>query len=126
MADEVIAVSPDWAKRAYVDGAKYKNSSETPLYSKSRVLYGLNWAKADAVNSNQVIVCEGYATGASIHEATGQAVAVAFNAGNLQAVAVALRAKYPCLTITIASDDDWKTAGTIVPRPVTQRQGDFT
>lgn len=58
-----------------------------------------------------VIVCEGYATGASIHEATGQAVAVAFNAGNLQAVAVALRAKYPCLTITIASDDDWKTAG---------------
>ena len=38
-----------------------------------------------------VIVCEGYATGASIHEATGQAVAVAFNAGNLEPVALALR-----------------------------------
>ncbi|MDP1960894.1 MAG: acetyl-coenzyme A synthetase N-terminal domain-containing protein, partial [Reyranella sp.] len=24
MADEVIAVSADWAKKAYVDGAKYK------------------------------------------------------------------------------------------------------
>lgn len=33
-----------------------------------------------------LIVCEGYATGASIHECTGHAVAVAFNAGNLEAV----------------------------------------
>ena len=33
------------------DPAKYKNSSETPIYSKRRVLYGLNWAKEDAVKS---------------------------------------------------------------------------
>ena len=37
-----------------------------------------------------LIVFEGYATGASIHEATGQAVALAFNAGNLEAVALDL------------------------------------
>ena len=61
--------------------------------------------------SGRLIVCEGYATGATLHEATGGAVAVAFNDGNLQAVAVALRAKYPCLTIVVAADDDWKTAG---------------
>ena len=42
------------------DPAKYKNSPETPIYTKSRTLYGLNWAKADVVNANQVIVCEGY------------------------------------------------------------------
>ena len=42
------------------DQAKYKNSSETPLYSKSKTLYALNWAKADIVNSGEVIVCEGY------------------------------------------------------------------
>ena len=58
-----------------------------------------------------LIVCEGFATGASIHEATGNAVAVAFNAGNLEAVAVALRAKYPALKIIIGADDDWKTDG---------------
>ena len=58
-----------------------------------------------------VIVCEGFATGASIHEATGGAVAVAFNAGNLDAVAVALRSKYPTLKIIIAGDDDNQTAG---------------
>ena len=56
-----------------------------------------------------LIVCEGYATGASLHETTGHAVAVAFNAGNLEPVAVALRAKYPALKIIIAADDDHLT-----------------
>ncbi len=58
-----------------------------------------------------LIVCEGYATGASIHEATGQAVAVAFNAGNLEAVALALRAKYPAVRLIVAADDDVHTDG---------------
>jgi putative DNA primase/helicase len=58
-----------------------------------------------------LIVCEGYATGASIHESTGHAVAVAFNAGNLEAVATALRSKYPALKIIIAADDDHLTEG---------------
>ena len=39
---------------------KYKNSPETPLYSKNRVLYGLNWAKSAVVDTNEVVVCEGY------------------------------------------------------------------
>ncbi|MBX7229999.1 MAG: DUF3987 domain-containing protein [Burkholderiaceae bacterium] len=56
-----------------------------------------------------LIVCEGYATGASLYECTGHAVAIAFNAGNLQAVATALKAKYPSITLLIAGDDDWKT-----------------
>ena len=58
-----------------------------------------------------LIVCEGFATGASIHECTGHAVAVAFNAGNLEAVAVALHSKYPALKIIIAADDDHQTPG---------------
>ncbi|MGI9021715.1 MAG: DNA primase [Acidimicrobiales bacterium] len=42
------------------DPPKYKNSAEGPLYSKSRVLYGLNWAKAAVVETQSVVVCEGY------------------------------------------------------------------
>ncbi|MGQ0522020.1 MAG: DNA primase [Actinomycetota bacterium] len=42
------------------EGPKYKNSHETPVYSKSRTLYGLNWAKAEVVSAGEVIVCEGY------------------------------------------------------------------
>jgi DNA primase len=42
------------------EGPKYKNSPETPIYSKSKVLYGLSWAKGDIVNADEAIVCEGY------------------------------------------------------------------
>jgi putative DNA primase/helicase len=58
-----------------------------------------------------LIVCEGFATGATIHQATGHAVAVAFNAGNLEAVAQALHSKYPALRLILAADDDWLTDG---------------
>lgn len=59
----------------------------------------------------RIVVCEGYATGASIHEATGWAVACAMTAINLLPVAQALHAKYPALQIVLAADDDWHTAG---------------
>ena len=39
---------------------KYQNTPETSLYRKSKVLYGLNWAKDEAVRENEVIICEGY------------------------------------------------------------------
>ena len=51
------------------DPAKYKNSSETPIYSKSKTLYGLNWAKNDIVHNDQVIVCEGYTDVIGFHQA---------------------------------------------------------
>jgi DNA primase len=42
------------------DPAKYKNSTETPIYSKRRTLYALNWAKQDVIKTGEVVVCEGY------------------------------------------------------------------
>lgn len=51
------------------DPAKYKNSSETPIYAKSKTLYGLNWAKADVAKSDQVVVCEGYTDVIGFHQA---------------------------------------------------------
>jgi len=42
------------------DGSKYKNSASSAIYDKSEVLYGLNWAKADIVEHDEVVVCEGY------------------------------------------------------------------
>ena len=56
-------------------------------------------------------VAEGYATAATIHEATGYAVAVAFNAGNLLPVSKQVRDKYPETQLIICADDDWKTEG---------------
>lgn len=51
------------------DPAKYKNSSETPIYAKSKTLYGLNWAKSDIVAADQVVVCEGYTDVIGFHRA---------------------------------------------------------
>ena len=41
-------------------GPKYKNSPESTLYQKSRVLYGLHWAKSDIVAKGEAVICEGY------------------------------------------------------------------
>ena len=68
--------------------------------------------KADsAAHEGILIVCEGFATGASIHEATGQPVAVAFDNGNLEPVAKSLRKLYPDAALIVAADDDHQTEG---------------
>ncbi len=56
-------------------------------------------------------VAEGYATAASIHQATGWPVAVAFDAGGLEPVARVLREAYPGGAILICADDDHRTPG---------------
>ncbi|MFC3944307.1 conjugal transfer protein TraC [Pseudomonas gingeri NCPPB 3146 = LMG 5327] len=56
-----------------------------------------------------ILVCEGYATGASLHMATSLTVAIAFDAGNLMAVCKAMRERRPGRPIIICRDDDWKT-----------------
>ncbi|TAM18167.1 MAG: toprim domain-containing protein [Rhodanobacter sp.] len=54
------------------------------------------------------LVCEGWATGQSLHKATGLPVAVAFAACNLGNVAKVLRGKYPSARITVCADNDAK------------------
>ena len=41
-------------------GPKYLNTSETPIYKKSQVLYGLDKAKKEIASKRQVVVVEGY------------------------------------------------------------------
>jgi putative DNA primase/helicase len=56
-----------------------------------------------------VVIAEGYATAASIHAATGVQTIVAFNAGNLEPVARAIRAERPDVRMLIAADNDTET-----------------
>ncbi|WP_167087047.1 AAA family ATPase [Massilia frigida] len=61
-----------------------------------------------------LLVCEGFATGASLFAALGHPVAVAFNAGNLEAVALALRGKLPGVQIILCADNDrFNTVGNV-------------
>ena len=58
-----------------------------------------------------VLVAEGYATAATLHEASGLPVAVAFDAGSLMPVVAALAKTYRSSKILICADDDYLTAG---------------
>jgi DNA primase len=50
---------------------KYLNSPETPIYTKSRTLYGLNLTKGDVRKANMSLIVEGYFDFAQIYQAGG-------------------------------------------------------
>jgi DNA primase len=67
------------ARRLYDDDhieAKYINTSETPIYKKSQVLYGLDLAKSDIAKKYKAVVVEGYTDVMACHLA-GETTAVA-------------------------------------------------
>lgn len=57
------------------------------------------------------ILVEGYATGASVHEATGHMVMVCVDAGNLRNVARSIRERSPNAILVVAADNDTQTDG---------------
>lgn len=63
----------------------------------------------DALAADYVLIAEGYATAATLHEATGYAVAVAFSASNVRHVAKAMRERHPDKRIVLCADNDSQT-----------------
>ncbi len=98
--------------------AKPVGDSPDKLFLKSGRMSGL-WHMLGSVatdgvadipgNGGVLLVAEGYATAASLHQATGYPVATAFNAGNLAHVAKALRKLYPHALLAVCGDDDVQT-----------------
>jgi replicative DNA helicase/phage/plasmid primase-like uncharacterized protein len=64
-----------------------------------------------------VLICEGFATAATLHEVTGYPVVASFLAGNLKAVALAVRKLWPECNIIICADDDRETQERIGRNP---------
>lgn len=58
-----------------------------------------------------VMIAEGYATAASLHQATGLPVIVAFDANNLEPVAKSIKKTYKHVRILLCADDDYLTTG---------------
>jgi phage/plasmid primase-like uncharacterized protein len=65
-------------------------------------------ATPNETDSKTIVVATGWATGESIYQATGYAVVLSFDDGNLKAIAEWVRSKYPDHTIIVAADDDWQ------------------
>jgi putative DNA primase/helicase len=65
---------------------------------------GASWTLGELNGS--AFIAEGFATAATISEATGQTAVVAFDAGNLKPATTALLKRYPGLTVVVAADND--------------------
>ncbi len=101
-----------------------------PLRDGAAVIHGIQFIKPDGTKNfktgtakpgnyfsigkpkeNTLFISEGYATGASLHKATGHAVAIAFDAGNLLSVGKSLRTKFPGIRLVICADNDESGVG---------------
>ncbi len=65
---------------------------------------GLCWGRG--APGDTLALCEGMATAAAIHAATGLCSIAAMTAGNLEAVARAMRTRWPCAAIIVCADLD--------------------
>ncbi len=86
----------------------YANGFKRPL--KGSQPKGQCMAIGRHLNTAPIIwIVEGWATGATLHEQTGEPVIVAFTAGNLEPVTKKITHKYPHAKIKLCCDDDRKT-----------------
>lgn len=92
-------------QRIYPSGRK--------CYLKNGRILGLYHTIGTPENNEQCIIyiCEGYATGASIHQKTGKTVIIAFSTANLIPVAIVIKRKFPQARIILACDNDRFTKG---------------
>lgn len=120
------------AKRIQPHKARlFRDALVIPIYSQNKQLVNLQLIQSDGTKrflsggkkkhcfgvigkpaaGRPILICEGWATGASLHEATGHFVVVALDAGNLEAVALVIRCLYPAEQIVIAGDNDESGTG---------------
>ncbi len=122
-------INPD-GLRLCVDG-DYKGWLVAPVYGPDSALQSLQFIAHDGVKrfmtggrmkgghcwqgdpngATTLILAEGWATAASLHQASGLPVCVVYNAGNLADVARMVRNQYPAARLLIAGDDDTQTEG---------------
>ena len=107
----------------------HQDSLVIPIYNDSDRLTNLQFIKADGKKrflkdgckkgcfhiigdvSDKILICEGFATGASLHEDTGKRVVIALDAGNLEPVARNIKALSLGCEIIICGDNDVSGAG---------------
>jgi len=71
----------------------------------------------DVEHADTVCIAEGFATAATIYEATGIPCAVAFDAGNLPPAAKALKLSLSGVKFIVCADDDWKRVNKQTGKP---------
>ncbi len=105
-------VAPLWDAEGMLHSIQFINEDGEKRFLRNGRIEACHFFIGDKPKpGDNICIAEGIATAASIHAATGFPVAVAFNAGNLKAVAEALREQHPDAKIVICADDDYRTPG---------------
>ena len=107
----------------------YRHSLAIPIYNESDQLVNLQFISPEGEKifllggrkrgcfhiigdlTDKIMICEGFDTGASLYEDSGQRVIVAFDAGNLLPVAKNIRELSPDSEIIICGDNDLSGVG---------------
>jgi putative DNA primase/helicase len=109
----------------------YQGKLTIPVYDESRVLVSLQFIYPDGTkrplaaakkkacfsairkdnNADVILIAEGFSTAASLHEASGHYVAIAFGKGNLLPTAQVIRKLYPKAEIIVCGDNDLDFGG---------------
>lgn len=109
-----LLVVPMWADGALVGVQSIAADGSKRFLSGQRKAGAYHAMKGDG---DVIVVGEGLATCAALRRALGCSVVVAFDAGNLKPVALAMREKYPDKRIVIAADNDqWTFINTKRPK----------
>lgn len=100
--DEILVPMRDATKK--IIGLQRILRDGTKLFLKGQVSGGAYFSIGKL--TDRIIICEGLATGESLHEATGDCTVVAFSASNLPLIAKMMKERYPSNEIVIAGDND--------------------
>lgn len=92
-----------------IHSAQFIDATGTKRFLRGGRIAGCFFVLADV--AGPLAIAEGYATAATVHEATGYAAIAAMNAGNLLETGRALRAKYPERELIVCGDNDTTTPG---------------
>jgi putative DNA primase/helicase len=99
-----------------ITSAQSIDGTGAKLFQPGGAVKGGSYTIGDLTETATVLICEGFATGASLHEATDLPVVVAFSAGNLTPVAEQVQQQFPTATIVVCGDHDLSGTGQREPR----------
>ena len=112
-------IDADGSKR-FLSGGKKKGCfsviSQKNAYKSVPVFFEISkFCQNHGVNNSHslsiILLCEGFATGASLYEDTGHMTVIAMDAGNLEPVAREIKKLYPTSQIVVCGDNDASGVG---------------
>lgn len=87
------------------------NTDESKKHLTGGQVKGTHLVLGSIEGASEALLCEGWATGCTLHEATGLPVVISWNAGNMPTVAKMLAETYPDMTLRVCGDMDESSAG---------------